>query len=334
MRGREEHEYIANQRTEELIANYPFYIQDFYVFMENKSYTTKRKYILYILHMLKFIKGTDYVELEDVLTITADELQKYMLSLKYQSTKDGEMKKIGSSIRAVRWSAIAYFYDFLVKRRHIEYNIFSQYIERPKLEDKKDIIYLTNDEITKFLEYVSETAHPLFRNRDLAIITLAIATGLRETAVTEINISDINFTHGSIYTTNKGNKSWYVYPGEMSMNYIKAWLKDREGLLKESGVTTDALFISRSRQRMTAHTLMYMLKGYTDIFDKHITFHKLRSTCATNLYKASNDIYLVAETLGHASTKTTQRYTKLGDERRREAGAIMNNLFINTEADK
>ena len=237
------------------------------------------------------------------------------------------MKKVGASIRAVRWSAINHFYIFLVRRKYIDHNPFADFISRPVVKEKKDIVYLESDEIKKLLEHVSETADPLFRNRDLAIITLAISTGLRETAVTEINISDINFTNGSIFTTNKGEKSWYVYPVEMSMNYIKAWLKDRAELLGDEAKNTDALFISRSKNRMTANTLIYMLQGYTDIFDKHITFHKLRSTCATNLYKASNDLYLVAETLGHSNTKTTQRYTKLGDERRREAKTLMSNLF-------
>lgn len=327
MRGREEHELIANQRTEELLNCYPSYLRDFYVFMDNKSYTTKRNYIIYILHMLKSIKGTDYVELEDVVKITTEELQTYMLSLKYKITKDGETKKVGTSIRAVRWSAINHFYIFLVRRKYIDYNPFADFISRPVVKDKKDIVYLDGGEVRKLLEHVSETADPLFRNRDLAIITLAISTGLRETAITEINISDINFTNGSIFTTNKGEKSWYVYPVEMSMNYIKEWIKDRGRILGDEAEKNNALFISRSKRRMTAHTLIYMLQGYTDIFDKHITFHKLRSTCATNLYKASNDLFLVAETLGHSNTKTTQRYTKLGDERRREARNLMSDLF-------
>ena len=51
-----------------------------------------------------------------------------------------------------------------------------------------------------------------------------------------------------------------------------------------------------------------------------ISPHKLRSTFATNLYQASNDIYLVADTLGHSSVDTTRRhYADMTDERRRMA---------------
>lgn len=327
MKGREENEIKVNQKMEMLLVDYPPYIHDFYAYMEDKSYTTRKVYIQYILHMLNGIKGTDNIPIEELQTITTGELQTYMTSLIYQKDSNGEMKKIDSSIRAARWSAINFFYKFLMQRRYISVNPFSDYIKRPKLKAPKDVVYLTEGEIQQLLEHISATASPMFRNRDLAIVTLAIATGLRETAVTEINISDINFTNGSIFTTNKGEKSWYVYPGEMAMRFIQMWIHDRQKLFRENDENTDALFINKQRKRITAHCLITLIGKYGTIFDKHITFHKLRSTCATNLYKASNDLYLVAETLGHTDVSVTKRYTQLSDERRREAGSLMNDIL-------
>lgn len=334
MKGREEHEIQSNRKMETLIACYPTYMRDFYAYMEEKSYTTRKAYIQYVFHMLKSIKGTDNVTLEELKTIATADLQTYMSSLIYKDLGNGEVKKLDSSVRATRWSALNFFYKFLIQRNYISTNPFSDYIQRPKLKAQKDVVYLTEEEIKQLLEHISATASPIFRNRDLAIVTLAISTGLRETAVTEINISDINFANGSIFTTNKGEKSWYVYPAKMSMNYIKAWIEDRKSLFREEDAQTDALFISQHRKRITAQCLISMINKYTTIFDKHITFHKLRSTCATNLYKASNDLYLVAETLGHSNVSITKRYTKLSDERRREAGSLMDGILEqNTEGD-
>ena len=327
MRGREEHEIKSNQKMEALIVSYPPYMRDFYAYMEEKSYTTRKTYIQYVFHMLKFITGTDNVPLETLAAITTVDLQTYMSSLKYKDLGNGDVRKLDPSIRATRWSALNFFYRFLVQRKYIESNPFSDYIQRPKLKEQKDVVYLTSDEIQQLLEHISATASPVFRNRDLAIVTLAISTGLRETAVTEINISDINFANGSIFTTNKGEKSWHVYPAKMSMGYIQAWIEDRKSLFREGDEHTDALFISQYRKRVTAQCLINMIKKYTVIFDKHITFHKLRSTCATNLYKVSNDLYLVAETLGHSNVSVTKRYTKLSDERRREAGSLMDGIL-------
>ena len=53
---------------------------------------------------------------------------------------------------------------------------------------------------------------------------------------------------------------------------------------------------------------------------KKITPHKLRSTYGTNLYHETNDIYLVADVLGHSDVNTTKKhYAAQADERRRSA---------------
>ena len=54
---------------------------------------------------------------------------------------------------------------------------------------------------------------------------------------------------------------------------------------------------------------------FTQGIDKKITPHKLRATCATTLLAATNDIYLVANVLGHSSTEPTKRYAALDKER-------------------
>ncbi|MBQ8912740.1 MAG: tyrosine-type recombinase/integrase, partial [Lachnospiraceae bacterium] len=53
---------------------------------------------------------------------------------------------------------------------------------------------------------------------------------------------------------------------------------------------------------------------------KHITPHKLRSTYGTNLYRETDDIYLVADVLGHSDVNTTRKhYADMDDDRKRRA---------------
>jgi integrase/recombinase XerC len=53
---------------------------------------------------------------------------------------------------------------------------------------------------------------------------------------------------------------------------------------------------------------------------KKITPHKLRSTFGTALYRATGDIYLVADVLGHKDVNTTRKhYADMSDENRRRA---------------
>lgn len=52
--------------------------------------------------------------------------------------------------------------------------------------------------------------------------------------------------------------------------------------------------------------------------EKHITFHCFRHTYATLQMAAGTDIFTVSKILGHKNIKTTQIYTKIIDERKRE----------------
>ena len=53
---------------------------------------------------------------------------------------------------------------------------------------------------------------------------------------------------------------------------------------------------------------------------KKITPHKLRSTFGTELYRATGDIYVVANVLGHKDVNTTRKhYAAISEDIRRDA---------------
>ena len=52
---------------------------------------------------------------------------------------------------------------------------------------------------------------------------------------------------------------------------------------------------------------------------KHITFHCFRHTYATLQLSNGTDIFTVSKMLGHTNVRTTQRYTKVVDEKKENA---------------
>ena len=74
---------------------------------------------------------------------------------------------------------------------------------------------------------------------------------------------------------------------------------------------------------MTQRAVQIMVKKYCSIavpLKKRMSPHKLRSTYATRLYHETEDIYLVADALGHSDVNTTRKhYAAMSDQRRREA---------------
>mgnify|MGYP003317685655 CR=1 FL=1 len=83
---------------------------------------------------------------------------------------------------------------------------------------------------------------------------------------------------------------------------------------------------SLQNKRMCQRSIQKLVKKYalnvTPL--KHITPHKLRSTYGTNLYRETQDIYLVADVLGHNDVNTTKKhYAAITEDRRRNARNIV-----------
>ena len=82
------------------------------------------------------------------------------------------------------------------------------------------------------------------------------------------------------------------------------------------------LFLSLQKKRITVRAVENLVKKYSLQISplKKITPHKLRSTFGTELYRATGDIYVVADVLGHRDVNTTKKhYAAISEDIRREA---------------
>ena len=205
-------------------------------------------------------------------------------------------------------------------------------IAPPKASYQKEIVALDFKEIAKIKSNIingvgnkrSLTEHKKWINRDLSILVLGCSTGLRVSSITEINIEDLDFVNNTISVVEKGNKRRNVMFGDNTKKILLDWLEDREEMFGD--IKTNALFISRKRNRMSNRAVADMLKKFSIGVNKHITPHKMRSSCATNLYEQTGDIYLVADVLGHKNISNTMKYARISEERRIKAANILDNL--------
>lgn len=324
MNGRLEKELIFEKQITENLALLPDIISEFYYDLSgsNKSYMTLEKYVDYVMDFVNFIKPADkntfYKDIKPI------DINKYMSSIRNKNV-NGNIIRLGDSIRATRWSALNTFFEFLKDNGYIMENPVS-FTKRPKVKDEHEVIYLTEDEIQIVLNNIKGKATYREMNRDLCIVGLAISTGLRVSALVQINISDINFENRTIKVIEKGQKYRTVSFGENTEKLIKSWLEDRE-LFYKPYYGSDALFTSQKKCRINTDAVRKIVNKYTnDVIPKHITPHKLRSTACTLLYSKTNDLYLCAEVLGHKNVSTTQRYTKVFDEKKEKATNILDNL--------
>lgn len=164
--------------------------------------------------------------------------------------------------------------------------------------------------------------------RDHILFSLALGTGLRESEIVALNVGDVtNARTGratrrvvlSVYKrsasgTDTGVSQEVMLPDALvrKINHFLTWKAARG----ESVETSAPLFISRKHNRLSTRMVRELFaKWQTRIgFEKRHTFHALRHTACSNLYRKTLDIRLVQRFARHAHITTTQIYTQPSDE--------------------
>ena len=205
-------------------------------------------------------------------------------------------------------------------------------VKLPTLKKDKNIIRMTSYEITDILnsiEYGNSQMTERQRlyckktlQRDLAIITLMLGTGIRVSECTGLDLTDLDFNVKSMTIVRKGGGQDVLYfsdeIAEVLANYIDG---ERNYLLTKTN-DPSALFYSLQGKRISVDAVEQLVKKYAKIAvpNKKITPHKLRSTYGTALYRETGDIRLVADVLGHENVNTTiDYYAAIEDEHKQRA---------------
>lgn len=212
------------------------------------------------------------------------------------------------------------FYEYLLNEGEISQSPFAKLKFRFKQEQKLPKT-LSINEITKLLNCFNLDTSTLsdFAKkeyvRDSALIDLLICTGIRIGEAASIDIDDIKISEHTLLIHGKGRKQRLIYiSSPITWNRISTLIKER----KKTNNTH--LFVNRFGQPLTIH-------GIEDIYNKYkkkaqinpkSTPHYLRHTFATNLLANGADLRSVQEILGHASVATTQIYTEVTTNRKKQ----------------
>ena len=335
-------------RLREVLSELPPFAKDYFRAAEATTSTkTRISYAYDIRVFLNFLKDNNPVyknyelkdfTLSDLDHVTAQDLIEYMEYLKlYQNgrnaaqssslTTNGErgLKRKMSSLRS--------FYAFYFKHEMLSTNP-TVLIDMPKIHEKT-IVRLDAGEVAALLEYIENcgstlkgqalTYYKKTRERDLALITLLLGTGIRVSECVGLDLEDVDFRENRIKVVRKGGNEAYVYFGPEVEQALKNYLEIRAGIAPSPG-HEHALFYSAQRKRMNVRSVENLVEKYASAVTttKHITPHKLRSTYGTALYRETGDIYLVADVLGHKNVDTTRRhYAAMDDDRRRSAASAV-----------
>lgn len=318
--------------------DFPDFALDFFTGIENNTSTLTRLNYAYDLRIFfnwaltqtnLFRDKNELMDLEvkDLERFRTTHFERYMSYLTSYLDSDGNVVTNGERGKARKIASVRSFFKYYFRHEMISVDLASK-IQMPKIHEKP-IIRLEDNEVVKFLNMVNsgygleghqKGFHKHTKVRDVAIMTLLLGTGIRVSECVGLNVNDVDFSLNAIKITRKGGNQVILYFSDEVKIALFDWIEQRS--LNENLKNESALFVSLQNKRISTRAVEKLVKKYAEIVTplKHITPHKLRSTYGTKLYHATQDIYVVADVLGHKDVNTTKKhYAAISDDIRRNA---------------
>jgi len=333
MSGRIEHRLKTEQTISRLLNNMPECMVEYYYNLSSKrEIKTCEEYIRKVRKFLLYV-NSDPIQI-DWRQINETDIAKYFKHIETKIMKDGKMANTSFSFRKENYTALNSFFKYLYKKGYIPHNPV-EFIDRPTKKDSVSRKFMTEDDLSKIIKTVkcgAGSSRAIARQdnwwtRDLAIILMFITTGMRKTALSEIDINDINFTTNEIRVVDKEHETHTFNMPNILTDALIDWMYQREKILQ--GTDVAPLFISNRLKRMSPDSISLLVKKYTiEALGEPFSPHKIRAAFANIMLEHTGNIKIVADALRHKQIETTKIYLN-NDEKKvnKKTVDIMNSIF-------
>lgn len=153
--------------------------------------------------------------------------------------------------------------------------------------------------------------------RDIAVIELLFATGMRISELCSLKPSDIDLQNNTVLIYGKGAKERILQLGNPEV--ISALVLYQK-TFKEEIASCGYFFVNRLKHKLSDQSVRFMIKHYTELanIEQHITPHMFRHSFATLLLEQDVDIRYIQKMLGHSSISTTEIYTHVSNNKQKD----------------
>lgn len=305
-----------SRRSHNTLLNYAYDLRLFFVFLVSDG---------------QLFSGRDIKDLtaSDFAVVSLNDIESFIEYIRLRAAYEGAREAYDENSESRKLSAIRSFYKYMYVHELIPENI-TEKISMPKIHSK-EVIYLDRDDIARLMDAVDysesfskhqQACLEKTRRRDMAIILLLLATGIRESELVGIDIGDIDFERNSFVITRKGGNEATLFFNNSAKETLLEYLEERNQIVPFPG-HEKAFFLSTQRKRISLDAVQRLVKKYALAAGvrnaSKISPHKLRASFATNLYRSEPDIYKVSKVLGHKSVTTSRRYVREAEDNNRQA---------------
>lgn len=293
-----------NRKLDEL--NLPIYMRKYFT-VKIESKAGALNYLGVIVDLLnwfikeKLIDKTNISDIEpsDFTDIMAEDITLYL--------KTKEQNGMSPTTLETRKHIISSFWDYMSR------------VKGTEIKDKffKDVTYKgipSGNNLTKKLpteKQLNDMEQKIMwkkdipvRNRNIAIFRVLRGTGIRESELAGLDLSDLHLDEEMPYITILGKgvyremQNRTVYLSGSALKAIREWLEYRSTL--DNIVDTEAVFVNKNGTRTTERNIKQVFENYGN----GITPHMMRHYYASIMNRNGN-LAFVQQQLGHSSVNTT-----------------------------
>ncbi|WP_347488384.1 tyrosine-type recombinase/integrase [Desulfoscipio sp. XC116] len=281
-------------QLEKLVINY----LEICKYQKNLSQKTLKAYKIDFQQFLNYMKGTDG-------NLNKINLSNYITYL-HKTYKPKTIKRKLASLKA--------FCNYLEYDEVIQKDPFSKI----KVKFQEPFLLPRTIPLTTIQTVLSTVYKELSQNntafkfktvlRDIAVLELLFATGIRVSELCSLTVDDVNMSDGFIRIYGKGSRERIV---QIVNKDVLLALRNYKNAFLDKMNERDFFFINRLNNRLSEQSVRFMINKYVYMAGvaTHITPHMFRHTFATLLLEEDVDIRYIQRLLGHSSIVTTQIYT-------------------------
>lgn len=237
----------------------------------------------------------------DPNSLSSDAVRAYLQWLDQKGNKPSSLARKLAAVRS--------FYRYLSRRGMVNGNPVDgmRTPKQPKLLPR----VLTKDDADALMTFPAGLT--VWSLRDRALLETLYSTGARVGELVALDIGDVRELEGLVRLQGKGRKERIVPIGEMALDAIRRYRLSLP--LQSAGVPPRALFCNQRGGRLTSRSVARVVNRYSSrLAGGAVSPHTLRHSFATHLLDEGADLRSIQEMLGHASLRTTQRYTHVATD--------------------
>ena len=270
-----------------------YYVEEFrrYMIKGGKSQNTVNTYTQ---NAQLFVEWLEQVTNEKfngkILEMDASEYSRYLSDIKKQSLNTIKAKLTAVQKFSKYWASLGIMPEIKVQQK--------KGISEPEVE------ILEKNDVYKYLRYVKNTGNKL----NIAIIVLLLNTGIRESELCNIELSDVTISDRKgviIIRSGKGNKYREIPLNVDARNALNDYILNA----RPSDAETEKVFIGQ-RGALTRNGIYKIVnKMGIKAIGKNVYPHMLRHQCFTSMAKNPEiDLKTISSLAGHSSIELTMKY--------------------------